>query len=341
MTINGASPTRPEIEAARLLLDRLGISPEQLLDAGSEVPVPTFGEYIPHVVKAVGSGTVRVYQTYWRRVETQWGDRKLDEPTATEIEEFAGNARINAVVRGNARGGHLAAEHTIAALRCLYRHAIADGILPERGNTALRVDKPRRLESSRRALLDSQLAEINRIAGTTGNDRDLDSLLVRLHVETACRRGGALALRKIDLDRDHSLIRLREKGGTERWQPVSPTLMRHLLLHHARRGQGVEQGQLLRYANGNPITRRRYDHLWRRSGEHLPWVATHQVSTHWLRHTTLTWVERHFGYAVARAFAGHNGRTDFGVTATYVRASLYEVAATVSALTGEPHPLAI
>ena len=26
---------------------------------------------------------------------------------------------------------------------------------------------------------------------------------------------------------------------------------------------------------------------------------------HWIRHTTLTWVERNFGYAVARAYAGH------------------------------------
>lgn len=30
------------------------------------------------------------------------------------------------------------------------------------------------------------------IAATTGNDPVLDSLLVRLHIETACRRGGAL-----------------------------------------------------------------------------------------------------------------------------------------------------
>ena len=69
------------------------------------------------------------------------------------------------------------------------------------------------------------------------------------------------------------------------------------------------------------------------------WVATHHVSAHWLRHTTLTWVERHFGYGVARAYAGHNDRTDVGVTATYIRASLYEVAEALAALTGEPHPL--
>jgi hypothetical protein len=64
------------------------------------------------------------------------------------------------------------------------------------------------------------------------------------------------------------------------------------------------------------------------------------VSTHWLRHTTLTWVERRFGYAVARAYAGHNGKNDAGTTSTYVRASVEEVAAALAVLTDEPHPLA-
>jgi hypothetical protein len=50
---------------------------------------------------------------------------------------------------------------------------------------------------------------------------------------------------------------------------------------------------------------------------------------------------RNFGYAVAKAYAGHtdNG-SDTGATATYVRATTHEVAAALAALTGEPHPLA-
>ena len=53
-------------------------------------------------------------------------------------------------------------------------------------------------------------------------------------------------------------------------------------------------------------------------------AAAQNVSTHWLRHTTLTWVERHFGYAVTRAYAGHSGKNDAGTTTTYVRADVYE-----------------
>jgi hypothetical protein len=51
-----------------------------------------------------------------------------------------------------------------------------------------------------------------------------------------------------------------------------------------------------------------HTHLWHRIGNRLPWVATQQISTHWLRHTTLTWVERTFGYATARAYTGRTHR---------------------------------
>ena len=202
------------------------------------------------------------------------------------------------------------------------------------------MDKPRRLPSTRRAVADTRLAEINHAAATTGDDPELDTLLLRLHTETACRRGGALALRPQDLDPEQCLILLREKGETVRWQPVSPTLMA-ALLGHAEERHAPPDGQLLRYRNGRRITYRRYDHLWDRLGRYLPWVRVQQISMHWIRHTTLTWVERNFGYAVAKAYAGHTGNgSDAGATATYVRATTHEVATALAALTGEPHPLA-
>ena len=85
------------------------------------------------------------------------------------------------------------------------------------------MDKPRRLPSTRRAVTDDRLAEICQAAADGGDDPELDTLLLRLHTETACRRGGALALQPDDLDPVQCLIRLREKGETVRWQPVSPT----------------------------------------------------------------------------------------------------------------------
>jgi integrase/recombinase XerC len=330
-----------DLDAARLLLARMGITPEQLLrtQRTAKAPMPTFREYISQVSAAVPIGTRRAYQTYWQRIIDTWGDRRLDEPTPLEIKKLCESVKTCAVTRKNSRGGRSATEHLIAALRCLYRHAAADNLITDADNPARRVAKPRRLPSTRRAIPDHRLAEIIKIAGTTGNDPELDTLLLRLHTETACRRGGALQLRPSDLDTAQCLIFLHEKGGTTRWQPVSPTLMDHLLIHSKERGNGSDE-QLLCYRNRQPITARRYDHLWFRIGQHLPWVATQQISIHWLRHTTLTWVERNFGYAVARAYAGHTGNSNTGTTTTYIRADLHEVATALAALTREPHPLA-
>jgi integrase len=331
-----------QLQTLRNLLEQLGVQPEELLADSMTSPMvmPTFDEYVWQVAEAVSPGTRRVYDAYWRRICQHWGTRRLNEPTPLEIKRLAETIRADVVVRRNAPGGRSAAEHLVAAMRCIYRHAGMDGLVAEANNPAAKVAKPPRLASSRRAIPDAQLAAIVRIAASTGNDPDLDSLLIRLHTETACRRGGALALRPRDLEPEQCLIFLREKGGTSRWQPVSPTLMRHLLAHHTERGDGDRNGCLLRYRGGRPLTYRRYDHLWHRIGVHLPWVAVQHVSTHWLRHTTLTWVERAFSYAVARAYAGHVGKNDVGTTMTYVRAEVQEVAAALAALTGEPHPLA-
>jgi len=329
-----------ELQAAQLLLDKLGVSPAELMAAAVPRGAPLFADYIPRVAGAVSEGTRRVYGSYWNLVVHEWGGRTLGDVTPLDISTLSEQVRSGAVVRRNNRGGRSAAEHLIAALRCVYRFAVADGFITANQNPAIRVPKPRRLPSTRRALPDGRIDELSAVAACTGNDPALDTLLIRLHLETACRRGGALALTPADLDAEQCLIRLREKGGTVRWQPVSPTLMSHLLAHRDTRG-GPDSGErLLRYANGTSVTARRYDYLWQRLGRHLPWVAAQQITTHWLRHTTLTWVERSFGYAVAQAYAGHSGHArDASATATYVRAGVHEVAAALAALTGEPHPL--
>lgn len=330
----------PELEAARLLLARMGVDPADLLNAtGDRPPLPTFTAYIPVVAAAVSAGTARSYNSYWKHVLVHWPERALDEPTPSEIKQLAEHVKTHAVVRRNSRGGRNAAENFLSAVRCLYRHAEDDGLIAPADNPARKVTKPRRLPSARAALPDTRLAEINTVAGTTGDDPELDTLLLRLHTETACRRSGALNLRPRDLDPAGCLIYLREKGDTVRWQPVSPILMEHLLAHAEHRGATDPDKPLLRYAHGEPITYRRYDHLWNRLGRYLSWIHTQNVSTHWLRHTTLTWVERNYGYAIAHAYAGHHDSHD-NATITYVKASLADIATALAALTGEPHPLA-
>ncbi len=314
----------------------MGISPADLVCAGASAP--TFGEVIPKVRKILSPGTLRTYNTHFNRLLDLWSEQRMDEVSKTDLEEVAQTVQATARTTRVTRGGGGAVENFISAVRCVYRFAEDNGWIRSSDNPARRVSKPVRRGSHRYAIPSNQLAEICYAAATSGNDPELDSLILRLHIETACRRGGALALRPQDLDPDQCLIYLREKGGTSRWQPVSPTLMRHLL-DHARDRHAPRSGQLLRYRSGAPLTDRRYDHLWVRIGGILPWVAVQGVSTHWLRHTTLTWVERTFGYAVARAYAGHEGKSG-GTTATYVKSDIHEIAAALSVLTGEQHPLA-
>jgi integrase len=221
----------------------------------------------------------------------------------------------------------------------VFNRAIADGLVDRAASPAHRVPKPRRLPSVRRALTADELEQINVAARTTGNDVVLDALLLQLYTETACRRGGALGLRVMDLDVDRGLVRLTEKGGTLRWQPVTLDLATCLAGHAHARGARLPTDGLLRFRHGAGLTYRRYDHLWHRLGERLPWVAAQGVSIHWLRHTTLTWVERNFGYGIARAFAGHTDTTG-AATTTYIKADLQAVATALTAMTGQPHPLA-
>jgi integrase/recombinase XerC len=289
--VNSAASQQAVVEAALVLLERMGLSPADLAAVPqNRKPVPTFSEYVPVVSAAVSAGTRRAYGSYWNRVVDQWGDRRLDEPMPSEIRQLMVHVKTHVVARRNARGGRSAQEHLVAALRCLYKRAVEDGLIAEADNPARKVAKPRRLPSTRRAVPETRLAEINEAAATTGDDPELDTLLLRLHTETACRRGGALALRPVDLDPDQCLVLLREKGETVRWQPVSPTLMARLV-QHGRDRHAPADGQLLRYADGRPVTSRRYDHLWKRIGRQLPWVRTQQISMHWIRHTTLTRAE--------------------------------------------------
>jgi len=108
----------------------------------------------------------------------------MDEPTPSDIRQLMAHVKAHVVPRRNARGGRSAQEHLVAALRCLYRRAVDDGLTSEADNPARKVDKPRRLPSTRRAVPDTRLAQINEAAATTGDDPDLDTLLLRL----ACDR---------------------------------------------------------------------------------------------------------------------------------------------------------
>jgi integrase/recombinase XerC len=171
---------------------------------------------------------------------------------------------------------------------------------------------------------------------TTSHDPDLDLLLIRFHLETGARREGALNLRRRDLDPDRSTTWLREKGDTEREQPVSPSLVALLQHDTDTRGSRHPDERVFHTSAGVPMSARRYDTIFGRARTCLPWTERTPVSAHVL-HTAITAVGRHAGYPVAQAFAGHAPPS---VTGRYLHATLTDIATTIAALTGEPHPLA-
>ncbi|MFG2044990.1 hypothetical protein [Dactylosporangium sp. NPDC048998] len=152
---------------------------------------PTFGEYLPRVVAAAGPAARRAYGSYWQRMATAWHDRPIDTIAASDIQALRQQVTAGAQSRRNSRNGRHAGELLVAAARAYYNRAIADGLIDLTDSPAHRVSKPRRLPSTRRALTPDELTEINLVARTTGNDAIIDALLLRLHTETAARRGGA------------------------------------------------------------------------------------------------------------------------------------------------------
>lgn len=197
-------------------------------------------------------------------------------------------------------------------MRAFFRLAVEDGLIEE--SPADKVKKPRRPASRRRGFSDEELSQLFEVTRSGGDDPVLDSLLLRFHLETGARRGGALALRRRDLDAQRQCVRLREKNNTERWQPVSKTLFDALIDHANSRGAlGADDAVFRRLpsrgaAVGMPVTRRRYNTLVARWSRELAWVREQGVSIHWCRHHATSAIERIGGYAVARAFAGHSAQ---------------------------------
>lgn len=314
---------------------------EVLAEAGYTVPTVTVGQYLTTVVNATEPGARKTYAPYWRLLVAEYGDVPLTGVATSMMSALAIKAKENAVRRSNSRNGVSAQENCVAALRRFFEVALLDKKVTE--NPAADVKKPGRLDTNRRAFTDKELADLYRVTANGGNDPVLDTLLLRFHLETGARRGGALELTRDGIDVERQCVHLHEKGGTDRWQPISKTLLDALLMHLDARGSGDPKEPVFRSKPtkgntvGRPISRKRYTTLvdrWKRS---LPWVGRYNVSIHWCRHHATSNIERIAGYAVARHFAGHTSGGE--TTTTYIKAMPYEVARAVELYTGEPHPL--
>jgi integrase/recombinase XerC len=335
-----------QLRARALLteMEALGLGLDDLLalahngSPSTRPKAPAVADYMPVVAASYGPGTAATYGTHWRLLVEEVGCRPVDTICYDDCVAIVDTAGRRAVLNGGA--GRSSRETCIAALRAFFERARRAGLIST--NPAAQLTKPRRLASRRRGLTDDELSEVWQAVALVTKDPDLDLLLVRFHLQSGARRIGALQLRVGDLDTHRATVWLREKFDDRREQPLPPSTVGALLEFAHQRGSTQACDPVFRTkrsAGGQrypAMSRRHYNSLFERVQAQLTWSQHAPVTPHVLRHTAITAVERHAGFAVAQRFAGHAGSS---VTSTYVKADLGEVATAVAALSGEPHPL--
>lgn len=296
--------------------------------------------------------TYRTYETYWIRFEEAHGALPISDLTDEMVINFCVTAQEHAVnnhaicdAKREAEGrtvkerdGASSYNHALEAVAAVVRFAIRKGFI-----TVDPLDEVERLpisESDRHGLTPEQVDAIMYAALNGGNDPVLDYILLWSMLETACRIGGLLKLRVGDIDAKHHFVRLHEKGGKSRKQPVTRALADALLQIAKERGSVKATDPVFRYhpdaaGRGAPMKAKRFETLWKRIAKELKWVDDEGISSHWIRHSTLTWVDRVASPTVASKYAGHGPNN---VTGVYTKVRLDEISKAHEALFGQFHP---
>jgi site-specific recombinase XerD len=259
------------------------------------------------------------YTKSLRRVILWAGD---DEAAAVQPSDVAGWARragSEARTDPKARHGVGAQEAMILATRAAFTHAIGAGLV--RHNPACQVPLPDRPPSRRGALSADQLTQAHFALVAHSRDPELDDLVFGFLRETGCRRHGAIRLSQDDLAPATRAVRLVEKYAKQRWVPISAHLVHRLVSHTALRHDGCNL--VLHRRDGGHLNDKWFEGFARRI-QNLAWAKELGVSAHWIRHTTITDIERIAGVRVAAAYAGH-ADSNFGVTGTYTKVSPEEL----------------
>lgn len=327
----------------------------------------TVAELIVLAETLTSESSLRTYRSSWRvlaygiaaepgvdEVEGL-GGKFAHEVTGTDLQRFLEPLRERAKLRNAERdlarfeagraqrfgSGEAAVYNAVGAGRRLFAIAESHKAIAKGQNPAAELKKPSRLEARRTWLNDEHIAEVVRLASSTGDDPELDGLLCQFHLITGARQEGAVNLRVRHVNASTCMVVLDEKNSKVVAQPVPDWLANKLLDFAASRGSTGANDPVFvkKTASGrvSPLTPRRYNYLFERLQSLSAWMDEEQVTAHTLRHCAGKLVERHAGKMVAQAFLRHSGGD---VTGRYTRATPEEVANAVIDLWGGTHPLA-
>lgn len=289
----------------------------------------TIHDLMPRVVAAVPAPSLRTYASGLCVLDDRLGARSLERVTVLDlrslrdqIERTTGERIVARAVRTGRQlrsydpraFGQGAAANFVEAARFFYRYAFEAGLVSHSPTEGLAT--PRRHPAVRRPLADWELAQIWSVATTTGRDPELDALLLTFLRHTAARRSGALNLVVGHVKPATERVNLCEKYGDTRTLPLRADLGTRLLAFAASRGSTAPTDPVFRYANGTPLTRRRFNALFDRVDRHTDFSEMLDISAHWIRHTTLADIAAVSDIRVAAAFGGHRPQT-LGVIGRY------------------------
>ena len=362
LTLAENSATSPKVskgqEPVPTVAEVIGLLRKRVLQV--ELERPRAKTQADGSIKLKDTTTYRTYETNWIRLEKLHGNLPINQLTEELALEFCSYAMrlakkthaINAKCR-KAKGltikeetGHHAYNRALDTLATIISYGLKKGALT---NSPLSDIKRKAIsESDRHGLTPDQVEEILSVALRGGSDPELEYLMLWTIIETACRSGGLIKLQLQDLDSKELMIRFHEKGGKSRKQPVSKALMQSIISFAKSRGLKSPTDSLFSYKYicschsteklectckshqhsdcselSIPVSPHKFEKLWKRLGEQISWVAEKQISNHWLRHTTLTWVDRATSSnSIASKYAGHGPAS---VTAGYTSARKEEI----------------
>lgn len=299
--------------------------------------------------------TYRTHDTHWVRLENQFGHLDITKLKKSHIIEVANYSQKSAKKTRDKRNakriladlpllentGNKSYNACLEAISTVLHKAVDQELIPI--NLVSQIKRKRHTKQARHGLTLEQTNELFDVVLNGGNDPILDYLILWTLAETACRSGGLLKIQLGDINMDRNTITFYEKGSTTREQPITEELRDALISFAKSRGANRKTDAVFRFhpdkkGISRPMSARRFDTLWGRLSRNITWVAEKGVTCHWLRHTTLTWVDRAFNQSVARAYAGHSAGN---VTDGYTTSTHEEIVRAHAVITGKKYKEAI